>query len=155
MFARLVTLAQLVSLMLPINRVAPSYTADCGALRSVTVTALAQGAGPSLLVGTLEGQLYRRADARSCWVRIHAYPRGVEIGTLVASPGFPHTVIAGASFKVTTASGGSSFIAATTTAGRGATGRRVSRARRSCPSRSRCPRAGPSSSPIFAHRIRT
>jgi len=106
MFARLVTLAQLVSLMLPINRVAPSYTVDCGALRSVTVTALAQGAGPSLLVGTLEGQLYRRADARSCWVRIHAYPRGVEIGTLVASPGFPHTVIAGASFKVTTASGG-------------------------------------------------
>jgi len=41
MFARLVTLAQFVSLMLPINRVAPSYTADCGALRSVTVTALA------------------------------------------------------------------------------------------------------------------
>ena len=101
MFVSLVILAQFVSFMLPINLVAPSYTADCVALRSVTVTALAQGAGSALLAGTLDGQLYRRTDARSCWVRIPTYPQGVQIGTLVAPPGFPRTIIAGAGFDVT------------------------------------------------------
>ncbi len=105
MVAGLVVLAQLISFMLPSNPVAPSRAADCTTLRSVTVTALAQGAGPVLLAGTLEGQLYRRTDAHSCWVRLPAYPQGVQIGTLVAPPGFPHTIIAGASLDVTSGGG--------------------------------------------------
>jgi len=103
--AGLVVLAQLISFMLPSNPVAPSRAADCTTLRSVAVTALAQGAGPVLLAGTLDGQLYRWTDASSCWVRITAYPRGVQIGTLVAPPGFPHTIIAGTGLVVSNAGG--------------------------------------------------
>ncbi len=73
-------------------------TARAGCTAFPYVSVLAAGPSGSLLAGTRDGHIYRSAIGVLCWTDLASFPGGVEIGTLVAPPGQPHTILAGGSW---------------------------------------------------------
>ena len=91
--------------LLPIRFAATSLSvtghataATCARLGAVT--ALANGPGGTLLIGT-RGGLYRATSGGRCPAAFATFPAGIDVGTIVAPPGRPGTLIAGASFLIT------------------------------------------------------
>lgn len=82
-----------------------SPTRTAGALAcadSYDVTALADGPGNTLLMGTGDGHVYRSADGGRCWSALARLPAPVEIGALLAPPSALGVLIADGSLLVST-----------------------------------------------------
>ncbi len=104
--AVLTSVLALSATLLPIKFAATSLSvtghataATCASLGAVT--ALANGPAGTLLIGT-RGGLYRAASGGRCPTAIAAFPTGIDVGTIVVPPGQPNTLVAGASFLITT-----------------------------------------------------
>ncbi len=99
MFALSATLLPIRSAATSLSGTGRAAATTCARLGEVT--ALANGTGGTLLIGT-RGGLYRAASGGRCPTAIAAFPTGIEVGTIVVPPGQPNTLIAGASFLITT-----------------------------------------------------
>ncbi len=67
---------------------------------SYDVTALANGPGNELLMGTRDGHVFRSTDGGRCWALLGILPAAIEIGTLLAPPSASGVLIAGGSYLV-------------------------------------------------------
>ena len=95
---------RVVAIFMIVTCLAPARGAALSASSCVQpdgVSAFATGSNHAVLVGTLDGRLYRSLDGDHCFIALGSPPLHVAIGVVLVPPGHPAWILAGTANNVT------------------------------------------------------